>query len=353
MILGRLGRDLGRRYSIRGLTDELRKDGFSAYYKNVFDRIAELRREGIVTIEKAGRSSLVSLDLSNCDTLILLSEIELLGKRKLLEKDLEQKMLVCELCSGIRERFCLVDSVSMIRPGRNKALNRAEFLLILRGDRGHMGEAKGIRRFLAGLGRAHNMSIDSLILGAGELSDLVKENAHNPLKEMLSDKVVVYGQENFWLMIKELAGRGVAVGSSEEMNPAKISEKDLRYNLARFGYREMGGALEKGKEYCIETVIISLLLSADARRIEAIPAILAKNLGRERKPVWSLLIFLGEKYGKEGKLLSLLKSLEEYSGKGGVREAVSAMDDAGIRPERIDRKAVREKIELYDGNKRG
>jgi len=352
-ILNKLSSSFGRSYSIHSLTTELNKDDRKTYYKTIFDKIKELNSDNDILIEKLGRSSIIRINYKNYDTLNLLSQLELMKKRNL-DKDEELKLLLFDIDSLFRKKFCHIDSISIIRPEKNKILNRAEFLFILKDPDNEKSairkEIFGIYELMSDLGKMHNMKLDYLILGVNEFRGLISESDHNPLKEMLSSQIVLTYQENYWLEIKNLIDRGMRITSAEEINPGKISEKDLIYNLGRFGYKETGGEIGRGTEYCIEMIITALFLQGDARRIEAIPIILGKNLERGRKPIFGLLIFMAMKYSKAGKLLAYLEWLRKRSENEKIFGAIDLMTRIGIKPEKIDEKAIEQKFGLYNGN---
>jgi hypothetical protein len=93
--------------------------------------------------------------------------------------------------------------------------------------------------------------------------------------------------------------------ADKETNPIDITEKDMIYNLARFGYREFGTSVNKALDYSIEYIVTAILLKGDARRIEAIPVLFLKNVVAINS---ELLVFLCKKYNVMEKLLSLFST---------------------------------------------
>ena len=87
-----------------------------------------------------------------------------------------------------------------------------------------------------------------------------------------------------------------------------------------------------------------MLLAGSARRIEAIPVLLAKN-----RPNYGILIFLSRKYGTEGMLLGLLKALDKIKRNGESEYAIKALEALKTRGEKVDEKSIREKMRLYHG----
>lgn len=360
MILDELTRNLGRDFSIHGLTEEIRRDYRTGYYKNIYDKVIALKESNDLLLTRVGRSSVVTLNFKNYGLLNLLSQLELIKKRRLTGGDSETGMLFSEMNSLFGHGFCAIDSVSAINHEKNRSLNRVEFLFIMKDLKAGGGEEKTtgiledetyrISEKMRSLERTHNLKIDYATLSETEFSALVKEADHNPIKEMLSSKIVLTNQENFWSGMKKIYDEGINIKSAGEVNPAKIAEEDIVHNLSRFGYREMGAEAGAGKDYCIETVVTSLLLKKDARRIEAIPVILRKNLEKDRKPVFNLLIFLAGKYNNSGKMLGLLKSLSRHSDDKSLLDAVTFMEKTGVMPGEIDEESVEQKMRLYYGD---
>jgi hypothetical protein len=346
-ILNKLSSSPGKDYSINSLTRELGEGSHKAYYKNVYDKIKELNKEGSIILEKTGNSSRISINYDNYGTILLLSQLELMKQRELLEGDEELKMLLSDMNASFRRDFCCIKYIAINHPHRNRSLNRQEFLFILK-DQATKKDIIDIYKKMLDLEAAHNIKLDCLILRENELRELLKEQAHNPLKEMIAEQTILKYQEEYWQEIKKMIEEGISIRSAEEINPAKIGEKDLSYNLGRFGYKETGGTIEKGKSYAIETIIISLMLSGDARRMEAIPVILSKNRERGRKPIYNLLIFLAIKYRKEEKIQAYLKLLNTGKNRENI-DATDIMTALGIKPAKIDEQTIRQKMRLYHG----
>src|SRR3990172_6140753 len=132
-ILDTLSRDPGTPISVNELTRRVRALHGTAYYANVYRALRSLNKQGIISIEKSGRSSLTSLGLTNYLTLDLLTEMELRRKREILETRPEFRLLVEGIdksCQGLRD----IVTMALIEPERNIRLNRAELLVLRRSD---------------------------------------------------------------------------------------------------------------------------------------------------------------------------------------------------------------------------
>jgi hypothetical protein len=147
------------------------------------------------------------------------------------------------------------------------------------------------------------------------------------------------------MAIKVAAERNIPVRAEEkEISPAKISEQDLVYNLARFGYKEMGTQMPAHRrDICIEYIATALIAQGDARRIEAVPVILAKNSVN-----FDILFFLSQKYRLSERMLGLLKILQEAVPRKDSEAVIKAMEAMKIKEIPADRESILEKMRLYN-----
>jgi hypothetical protein len=261
----------------------------------------------------------------------------------------ELQMLFLELETHCQD-LIFVRSISITNATKNLGLNRVELLILVRGTGLFLDvkELKALHTALYALQSIRNMKIDYLILTDAKLLDMLATNEVNPAKEMMTaDRITFYGQQNFWHVIRAGTDTGLFLRALEgETVPSKIFETDMTHNLARFGYKEMGIELASGTDICIEYIVTAVMAKGDARRIEAIPIILAKN---DNQVNYELMFFLSKKYQLSERLLGLLRALAEI-----VPDSVkaNAMVEfmGGIRIEEIhaDKKAIREKMRLYN-----
>jgi len=182
-----------------------------------------------------------------------------------------------------------------------------------------------------------------IIVPAGRLELLASEEI-NPPREMLRHAITFFSPQSFWNQIASWANKHYKIAfESEGLNPARIAERDLIYNLARFGYKEMGPEIKAAREICIEYMITSIMMRNEARRIEAIPILLAKN-----KANYSLLIFLSKKYGFEGRLLGILRVLNTIKPTAHNETAIKILENMRVKEIRADKKSIQEKMTLYN-----
>lgn len=358
-ILDALSKDLGNPISINELTGRIKELHGTAYYKNIYDKIHDLRKQNILIVTEIGKSSIIKLNFNNYLLTDILTEMELKRKQDFLERKAELQMLLLGMETYFSQGFYLIGSISLANPEHNMKLNRAEFLFLLaeplrwaknekpepeeKGTAMLQSEIHGIHSIMQMLQKMHNIKTDYLILRENEFLELLKSEESNPLKEILSNKIAFHSPQSFWIEIKIALTKGIQIKlEREETNPAKISEQDMIYNLSRFGYKEMGPKMSWGRDICLESIITSLLLKNDARRIEAIPAILAKN-----KANYNLLIFLCQKYNQLEKLLGLLRVLNKIKGSEETENAIKILEKRKLTGKKYDGKIIKQKMRLY------
>ncbi len=327
-ILDTLIRGLGSHVSIHELKNRVSKIHGSAYYKNIYDKVKTLEKDGILTLESIGKSMAISLNFANYKTISLLGEMEKLKLGNFLENP-RLKQLFEEIENQTRGIFL---SISAIKPSENLSLNRAELLIL-------KFQGEDLYPLIKKIEKKTNIRIDPLILSRQEFLDLISSNEHNPLKSMLKDQTIIIRPDEFWAAIRESHG----IYTEDEVQ-FPISEKDIVYNMNRFGYREIGEKIQEGEKICLELIITDILISGTSRKREAVPVLLSKN-----KISYPLLIFLAKKYSKLDILLGLLKVLNEMEKTKEAENAVEIIEKMGIKEKRADYKSIKEKMDLYGG----
>jgi hypothetical protein len=340
-ILDTLSRQLGRPLSILELTRKIHEFHRIAYYANIYEKLRNLAAHGTITLAKAGKSSIASLNFGDYFLLDLLTEMELIRKRRLLEKRPELQMLCADIDSRCKN-LPFIQSISLIRPEKNIKLNKAELLILL--HRSSADEKHRLHEIINILQRMHNIRINYLPLSAGEFSELLSSDEANPLKEILSDAVCVFSPQAFWSEILDAHHKGLRIMLREgEADPREVPENELVYNLARLGYKEFGTETKQSGEILKEFLAISLLLRGDARRVKAVPVILAK--GRTN---WDLLIFLAQKYGASARLLGLLKALNHIKPAREIGEAIATLESMDVKEVKADERGIEDRLRLYN-----
>lgn len=344
-ILDTLSRELGSTISIHQLTAKIKQYHGTGYYARTYNKLNDLSKQGLITITKAGRSSIPSLDFSSYMLLDLLSEIEMRKKREFLDRFKNLQLLLIDM-EAFAHNDSQIESISLINPDHNAKLNRAEILILLHDidSSNLLDKLISIHSTLRAIQSSRTIRIDSLPLTAKEFHGLLISNEINPLKEMLSNRITFYNPSSFWQNIAEISrSSGKIFFEKEETSPAKISDTDIYYNLSHFGYRELGIEPQEGRPICIEYTITAIMIREGARLIDSIPIILAKN-----KADYSLLIFLSQKYGSSGRLLGLLRVLEKFKPNRDAAGAIKTLESLGVKWTRVNEKAIERKMRLYN-----
>jgi hypothetical protein len=343
-ILDSLSREIGSTISIHQLTSKIRQYYGTGYYARTYNRVIELSKQELITITKAGRSSIPSLNFSSYSLLDLLSEIEMRKKRELLDRSRNLQPLIMDI-EAYAHNDSQIESISLMNPERNAKLNRAELLVLTRNSSENGSkQMTSIYRMMRDAQSKHNIRTDTLLLSTEDFAELLASDEINPLKEMLSNKIAFFAPQAFWAEIADALAKGRWIRLlGGETNPAKIAEKDMDFNLNRFGYMEMGSKIAGGEKICIEYIISSILMKGEARRINAIPILLSKNTAN-----YNLLIFLSQKYGLSGRLLGLLRAMHKIKPQGKIAIMMEIMKELGAKEIKADENAIAQNMRLYN-----
>ncbi|MDG7018597.1 MAG: hypothetical protein JRN73_09640 [Nitrososphaerota archaeon] len=339
-VLDAMSKRVGDPISIRQLTSGMKRESGPAYYTNIYRALSSLEKEGIVTMEKRGRASIPTLNFASYLLLDTLTEMELQKKREFLRKRPHTWPLFESLERDLGD-LPSVESILLLDPVRNEKLNRAEPLVLMDGkDKAREGRVEKAAREI---GVRLSVRVNPLVVDGAELVEGLRSPQKNPFKEMLSEVVVLCMPQNFWKLIRDAAVHGVRIRfDPERTDPSKIGEKDLAYNLARLGYREIGSEAERGQGFSVEYTVSSALLSEDKRRTAAVPVLLAKN-----KIDYPLLCFLSRRYGFAEKLLGALIAMIKVVPTKEVDHAIAAISGAGVSPAKMDEAHIRQTLRLY------
>ncbi|NHJ33759.1 MAG: hypothetical protein FK732_12945 [Asgard group archaeon] len=337
---------LDKSFSINHLTERIREIYGTGHYVNIYRKLHDLEKQGILNINKFGRSSIIKLNFQNYILIDLLAEIEIKKKIEFLKEKTDLQMFLAEMSSHLSD-FCSIESISSINPLKNAKLNKIELLFLQRDLKEELffdEETIKIYTIMQKLQNKYNLRIDCLILDKTDFINLLESDEINPLKEILSNKITLFCPQAFWNEFREIEKRRISTKTGAiEIKPAEINETNITYNLARFGYREFGSKVKQGQEICIEYIIIALLMQGDARRIEAIPTILAKH-----KANANLLVFLARRFGKAEKLFGLLKILVTIKPSEEITKAIRFFEVLNIKEKKANKQTIFEKMRLYD-----
>ena len=351
-ILDMLSHEMGNPISIHKIKEKINDVYGHAHYPMIYNTMQQLKQRKLVHIDKYGKSSVASLNFDNSLLTDHLAQVELVNKVHFLEERKDWQIPVLQINSYLRE-YSIIKSILMINPETNAKLNRMELFILLRKNK-NKKESKDIRNNMRSLQRVHNIRIDHLMLDEKSFENLMRCEDANPVKEVISDKIVIFYPQTFWLMIKNLLDKGMRIKMEEEpISLAKTSEQDIVFNLARFGYKEMGTNIIQGKHIGIEYLVTLILIKKDnIRRLEAIPIILAKNKGKIN---YSLLVFLATKFKTMQQLYNILKVLDKITPIREIKQVMQEINETATEKAKTDQHAVElspkdmaEKMRLYD-----
>jgi hypothetical protein len=343
-ILETLSRDIGTEMSINQLIERIGETYGSAYYANVYNKLQQLARDKTIALDKAGNAYRVSLNFYDYWIVDLLTQMEIMKKQKTLADTPRLLLLLSEVETTLKA-IPNLSSISAIKPIKNEAVNRLELLIILKEDKRFTERTKLADYATSLMRRAEGTKIDGLILTESEFTNMLSHKEQNPAKEMIGYKVTFFGAQNFWSMIKSVIEKGIGVRAElQETIPAKMHQKDLVYNMARFGYRELGRTIEQGVDFCVEYVVAAMLAKGDARLIEAVPVILAKQ-----KVNYNMLFFIAQKFRLLDSLLGILKTFNEIlpQKSNEVGYVIEAMKEMDVNEAAVNKNSIKEKLRLY------
>jgi hypothetical protein len=344
-ILNVLSSDLGRQFSINNLTQKIKETYGTAYYANIYNRLHDLEKQQFITLNQIGKSSIITLNFQNYLLTDLIAELETSKKIEAIIGKASLQRLVEKMDRDFGNQPS-IKSICAIDLERNIKLNRLELLFLLRNtdtDHAHQEETWSIYTKLHSIESQYNLKIDSLTLNEAEFKQFLESDEANPVKEMMYRKTVLLSPQAFWNTVREIIEKGTKIRTDEnELNPTDITETDLTYNLARFGYEEFGSTTKTGHKICIEDIATALLMQRNIRRTEAIPIILAKSDANS-----NLLTFLSKKYEVAGRLLGLLKILVQTRPREHAEQAIRFLEASGAKEVMADKNSILQRMTLY------
>lgn len=341
-ILEEITSSIGDSLSINELTNRMKDKYGSTYYKNIYDKLQELKNGGLLNLEPIGRSSSIKLNFENYLLIDTLSVMEIEKKLKFLNNKTNLFSLFTEMDKSLSDKCC-IRSTSTINPLRNIKLNRIELLLLLNETPDYLDQTIELQKIALGLQRKFNLKINNLILDTKDFFYVLTSDEINPVREALSQQITIYNPQAFWRQISETAQKSQIKTLQTETKPLSIPDSDLSFNLNRFGYSEFGASIASGKKFCIEYIATSLLQREDARGIDAAAVILAKNSFSR-----NLLAFLSQKYEVSPRLLGILNVLKQTKSKPEVDGAAKILKAISTQELPADETSIKQKLELYN-----
>ncbi|MGD0979238.1 MAG: hypothetical protein ABR962_08880 [Candidatus Bathyarchaeia archaeon] len=341
-ILDTISSNLGDSISINQLTVRIREKYGTAHYANIYQKIQELKKEGLLSLDLMGRSSSIKLNFQNYLLIDTLAEMEIEKKKNFLTKRSDQLLFLTEIDKFFNDT-CAIRSISSIDPTKNIKLNKTELLFLLRKTPEYHNETLQLYKEMLKMQKKYNLRINSLITDRDDFYDLISSDEINPLREALSEKISFFCPQAFWSDIKQVSEKTEIRSIKTETKPANFSGLDLAYNLCRFGYKEFGLQVSQGKKFCIEYITTAILLQEDARLMEAIPVILAKNSFKS-----NILAFLSQKFETSGKLMGLLKILHAIKPTRETSETIDFLETFEQEEIPADEESILQKMRLYN-----
>jgi len=340
--LDTISSNIGDSLSINELTKRMKSKYGSAYYANIYKKLQTLTEKGLLNLEPIGRSSSIKLNFENYLLIDALSVMEIEKKLKFLCNKTNLSSLFTEMDKSLSEKCC-IRSISAINSLRNIKLNRIELLLCLNETPDYLDQTIMFQKITLDLQRKFNLKINNLILDTKDFFYLLTSDEINPVREALSQQTTIYNPQAFWRQIGEIAKKSNIKTLQGETKPLSIPDSDLNFNLYRFGYSEFGISIASGKKFCIEYLVMSLLLREDARGLDAVAVILAKNSFNS-----NLIAFLSQKYEVSPRLLGILNVLEQTKHKPDVENTAKILKAINTQELPADEDSIRQKLELYN-----
>jgi hypothetical protein len=348
-ILEVLTSEIGTGLSINNLTEKIHTRFGTGFYRDVYKNVQLLAKQGILEISKEGNSSIISINFTDSFLVDILAEMELERKRNFLQKRKEFQIWVTVLSRRIID-FSFINSISIIYPEKNAKLNRVEMLFLLststdRND--EYSQREKLQGLIDSLQNEFNFSLDALFMSPQEFIKGFRSSSINPVKEMMSNKIVIFFPQKFWLEMQNAIEKEQPLKSEErEISPLKITEEDLVSNLAMLGYKEIGTDIRPpSKLIGIEYIITAILMGNDQRRIDAVPILIAKNQDLIN---YDLLVFLSKKYRTYDQLFSILTALNKIKPIPRFRRMVNSWPLSHPDTLKIDLDDLQRRLRLYN-----
>lgn len=333
--------------SINQLVTSVKEAFGTAYYANIYQKIRKLGDEGLVITNRGGNASLVRLNFQDYLIADYLVQMEVESKIGLLRQHPDLVPLYRDIDDATIRHESLL-SIASVDVERNRKLNRVELLVLLKARNYDVADATNLQKVLLALQRKYVIKVDTLVVTVEEARDLMCTSEANPVKEMLANKIVWFNPQAFWREIGRINRDHRVQAAPAAVVPANIDESDLRHNLNRFGYREFGATIVKGKDMCIEYIVIALLLQSSARKRQAAAVVLAKNPFNN-----NILAFLSQKYRVADELLSILKILQGIKPFEEIQKTIDMLNALDVKAVHatvsatIDKESIIHALETY------
>lgn len=312
----------GKNYSIRQISQELKKQGIKAHYSRVYAELKSLNNEKTISLLGMGKSRIPKLRLS-FETTKKLAQFEL---EKMNFLDSKEKELLNKIESAYLGRN--IDCLALINHKKFKGLNYFELLVILNDSIGGgireneslkeaeerwveeikkemEEETKKLFKSNEDKEKAIGAKINPLILLKNkEFIPKLFSNESNALREGFLNHFAFSRTEWFW----QAVGIGsISFNKIPEINPFKeLSKAEIIYFLRQFGFEIISKekTTASDKNIGLEYLTAEILSGQEPRFFEGIPIIISKNL---EKINFKELLFLVRRKNKINHLGYLLE----------------------------------------------
>jgi Fe2+ or Zn2+ uptake regulation protein len=330
-ILSYLSDNLGNGGNILSMSEGIRKRHEPTYYPNIYNTIMKLEKRGIISIITDGKNRLIKLDTKNPLSIYHIAEAE--NEKTIgisITREIINALLDLTLDSDII-------TICALRQQEYAKINRIELLIIARSP----NQEGNIIKALLGIESLHNTKIDPIVLTPMEFSDMLEGSELNHIRDLISDKSILYNSEGFWEIIRKYK-----IGEkckSLDRFPEDLDRAHLAYNYNRFGYGLYEEA-KPGKEIALEDTIFEMGASKEARIRYGAFILLRKNIKKINLPY---IYYLFKRYEELDILKGILTSIEGFCDEKGKSRINAFMEMMPKQHKVYDRKLIKRYITQY------
>ena len=332
-ILRYLSDSMGNGGNILSMSDGIRKKYGPAYYPNIYNTIMRLEKKGILSTIIDGNNRQIRLDMKNPLSIYYISEAE---NQKTMGIEIQQGLLN-ELLDLALDSYIL--TMCSLKHEKHIKINRIELLIIIRS---HEQDGSLISNLLK-IESLHNTKIDPIILTSNEFSDMLDGDNLNSIKDLITDKSILYNTEGFWGLIRKYKLDGKYQNLIKF--PDELGQSELAYNYNRFGY-SLYEDTKGGKELSLEDTIFLMNQAREIRIRYGAFILLKKNI---RKINLMYLYYIFKRRDQLNVLKGILSTTEEFCDKEDRRK-ISTLERLipNRKSEAYDKKLIKKYILQYN-----
>ena len=182
------------------MTERIKATYGTAYYANTYQKLQTLKKEGILKIETTGNSSNVNLNFQSYQLVNSLAAMEIEKKIDALSNREDLFTLFNALDTVFNNAS--VKSAIAVKATDTIKLNRIDLLFLGKNPNYHKETIELYGEILK-VQNKYNIKINNLIVDKISLANLCASTEINPLREALSDKIILFGSQAFWVQIKK------------------------------------------------------------------------------------------------------------------------------------------------------